>query len=69
MIFLPMPKRAENMTQTSISIRKDILLKGKAMASDEDRSFSKWVERLIKEKIESEAVKAAFSETKDPRGS
>jgi hypothetical protein len=44
-------QRAENKTQTSISLRLDLLSAAQEAAADEGRTFSNWLEQLLKEKF------------------
>ncbi len=41
--------RAEGKTQTSITLREEILNQARAVAAADGRSFSNWLERLIQE--------------------
>lgn len=43
-------KRAEGKTQTSITLSKETLERGRAAAAKENRSFSNWLEILLQEK-------------------
>lgn len=43
--------RADGKTQTSISLRKDLLDAAKAAAEKENRSFSNWLETMLSEKL------------------
>lgn len=45
------PKRSEGNAQTSISLKKESLTEGRALAAKDNRTFSNWVEQLIQEKI------------------
>ena len=45
--------RAEGKTQTSISLKGELLEAAKIEAEKEGRSFSNWLEMLLKEKLES----------------
>ena len=47
-------RRAEGQTHTSISLDAKILEEARLLAKKDDRSFSKWVELLIKERIAKE---------------
>ena len=40
-------KRAENKTQTTLSLRKDVLAWARQKAADDGRSLSNWLERLL----------------------
>jgi hypothetical protein len=42
-------RRAENKTQTSISLRLDLLTAAQNAATAEGRTFSNWLEQLLKE--------------------
>lgn len=44
-------KRADGKTQTSISLREDILERAKKQADAEGRSLSNWLEQMLKEKF------------------
>jgi len=44
--------RADGKTQTSISLRGDLLAAAKKAAGEENRSLSNWLENLLKEKLE-----------------
>lgn len=44
-------RRAAGKTQTSISLRADLLASAKAEAEKDGRSFSNWLERLLEEKL------------------
>ena len=43
--------RAEGKTQTSISLRGDLLAAAKKAAGEENRSLSNWLEMLLSEKL------------------
>jgi hypothetical protein len=43
--------RAENKTQTSISLRLDLLRAAQDAAAVEGRTFSNWLEQLLKDKF------------------
>lgn len=43
--------RADNKTATSISLRADLLELAKAQAEKEGRTFSNWIEQLLKAKL------------------
>lgn len=43
--------RADNKTQTSISLRLDLLRAAQDAAADEGRTFSNWLEQLLKDKF------------------
>jgi hypothetical protein len=45
--------RAAGKGQTSISLRQELLDAAKLAAEKENRSFSNWLEMLLKEKLES----------------
>jgi hypothetical protein len=45
--------RSEGKTQTSISLRVEILEAAKTAAAKDNRSLSNWLEILLKEKLES----------------
>jgi hypothetical protein len=40
-------KRAENKTQTTLSLRKDVLAWARKQAAADGRSLSNWLERLL----------------------
>jgi hypothetical protein len=43
--------RAENKTQTSISLRLDLLQAAQNAAAHEGRTFSNWLEQVLKDKF------------------
>jgi len=43
--------RAENKTQTSISLRLDLLQAAQDAAAREGRTFSNWLEQMLKDKF------------------
>jgi hypothetical protein len=43
--------RADGKTQTSISLRGDLLAAAKKAAGEENRSLSNWLENLLSEKL------------------
>jgi hypothetical protein len=43
--------RAQGKTQTSISLKQELLEAAKLAAEKENRSFSNWLEILLKEKL------------------
>lgn len=45
-------KRAVGKTQTSISLRVDLLEQAREAAEADNRSFSNWLENLLQEKLE-----------------
>lgn len=51
--------RAEGKTQTSISLREDLLNQAKEAAQGENRSFSNWLENLLAEKLREEEETAS----------
>jgi hypothetical protein len=53
-------KRAENKTQTTLSLRKDVLAWARAKAAADDRSLSNWLERHL-------ASQWAADEASEPR--
>lgn len=53
--------RAEGKTQTSISLRGDILAAAKKAAEEENRSLSNWLENLLKEKLGDQPPKSKSS--------
>ena len=57
--------RSEGKTQTSISLRKDILEAAKIAAEKDNRSLSNWLEILLRDKLQSsEASKSGSNEEK-----
>lgn len=50
------PQRAPDQAQTSISISKEVLEKGRAEAAADGRSFSNWLERLIEKNVTASAI-------------
>ena len=57
--------RSEGKTQTSISLRKDILEAAKIAAEKDNRSLSNWLELLLRDKLQtSEASKSGSNEEK-----
>lgn len=56
--------RAEGKTQTSISLRRELLEAAKAAAEKDNRSLSNWLEILLKEKLE----EAKSSKSGPPEG-
>ncbi len=44
-------KRAEGKTQTSISMREDLILRAREEAARDGRSLSNWIEQLLKERF------------------
>ncbi len=57
--------RSEGKTQTSISLRKEILEAAKTAAAKDNRSLSNWLEMLLKDKLQSsEASKSGSNEEK-----
>jgi hypothetical protein len=44
-------KRGEGKTQTSISLREDLLAKAKEEAASEGRTLSNWIEQMLREKF------------------
>ncbi|BCU79427.1 DUF6364 family protein [Luteolibacter sp. LG18] len=44
-------KRATGKTQTSISMREDLLEAAKRQAETEGRSLSNWIEQMLKERF------------------
>lgn len=53
--------RAKGKTQTSISLREDLLNRAKEVAEGENRSFSNWLENLLAEKLREEDEKKKSS--------
>ncbi|MAS93956.1 MAG: hypothetical protein CMO55_12245 [Verrucomicrobiales bacterium] len=53
--------RAKGKTQTSISLREDLLNRAKEAAEGENRSFSNWLENLLAEKLREEEEKKKSS--------
>ena len=51
--------RADNKTQTSISLRLDLLRAAQDAASTEGRTFSNWLEQLLKDKFPGAATAPA----------
>lgn len=51
--------RAEGKTQTSISLRLDLLERAKEAAREENRSFSNWLENLLVERLSEGESKSA----------
>lgn len=45
------PRRAKGKAATSISLSEDTLEKARALAAQDDRSLSNYIERLINEKL------------------
>jgi hypothetical protein len=43
--------RADNKTQTSISLRRDLLGAAQDAATGEGRTFSNWLEQILKDKF------------------
>lgn len=57
--------RSEGKTQTSISLRKDILEAAKIAAEKDNRSLSNWLELLLRDKLQtSEASRSGSNEEK-----
>lgn len=50
------PQRSPDMTTTSISLRKDLLEKGRAEAARKGRSFSNWLNELLRDRYEMRSV-------------
>lgn len=50
--------RAENKTQTSISLRLDLLRAAQDAASAQGRTFSNWLEQILKDKFPGVSVPA-----------
>lgn len=44
-------KRADGKTQTSVTLREDLLSLAREAAAADGRSFSNWLERLMLEKL------------------
>jgi hypothetical protein len=51
-------RRAENKTQTSVSLSADLLEKARAQAESEGRTFSNWLEQMLKEKLRDQPEEA-----------
>ena len=51
-------QRADDKTQTSISLRKELLKAARQKAEADNRSFSNWVEQIILEKLGEEPTKS-----------
>lgn len=45
-------KRAAGKTQTSVSMRSDLLEQARAAAEAEGRTLSNWIEQMLREKFE-----------------
>jgi hypothetical protein len=58
--------RAENKTQTSISLRLDLLQAAQAAAAREGRTFSNWLEQMLKDRFPSVSAAAAKPAKKAP---
>jgi hypothetical protein len=54
--------RSEGKTQTSISLRKEVLDAAKEAAAKDNRSLSNWLELLLKERLQSESSKSGSTE-------
>jgi hypothetical protein len=53
--------RSEGKTQTSISLRKDILEAAKIAAEKDNRSLSNWLELLLRDKLQSSEASTSGS--------
>lgn len=58
--------RAENKTQTSISLRLDLLSAAQQAAAGEGRTFSNWLEQLLKDKFPGVSTSPAKPKAKAP---
>jgi hypothetical protein len=57
-------KRAANKTQTTLSLRKDVLAWAREQAAADGRSLSNWLERLLASQSAAEAAKTARARKK-----
>jgi len=55
-------RRAADKAQTSISLRNDLLQRARESAAEEGRTFSNWLEQMLRAKFEEEDSRSAEAE-------
>lgn len=56
-------KRADGKTQTSVSLREELLEAARSAAARENRSLSNWLENLLAEKLNGQYPKSENSDS------